>query len=104
MIMTKMFLTRRVNIHWYYVRSRVKDMFFSKVQNRIYGKFLKHYSDVGEITYYKSPSNIKQVNYKQLIKELWDNRFDEDETKDKAIKKDDWQHQFRNAGEANQHS
>ena len=71
----------------YYVKSRVKNMFFNKSHNLIYGKFLKYYSDVVEIIYYKTPSNIKKVNYKQLIKDLWDNKFDEDETKDKAIKK-----------------
>ena len=71
----------------YYVKSKGANMFFNKTYNLIYGKFLKYYADVVEIIYYKSPSNIRTVNYKKLIDELWSLKFDDDEVKDKDIKK-----------------
>ena len=71
----------------YYVKGKVKNIFFNKTYNLMYRKFLKHYADVVEIMYYKTPSNIKKVDYKKLIDELWSVKFDEDEAKDKDIKK-----------------
>ena len=88
----------------YYVKSKGVNMFFNKTYNLIYGKFLKYYADVVEIIYYKSPSNIRTVNYKNLIDELWSLKFEDDEVKDKDIKKNDWEHKFWTAGKAKQHS
>ena len=42
----------------YLVRSKVKNMFLNRTYNLKYGKFLKHFSDVVEIIYYKIPSNV----------------------------------------------
>ena len=71
----------------YLVKSKVKNMFFNRTYNLIYGKFLKKYADKVEIIYYKVPSNVYKVNYKKLVEELWSLKLDEDEEKDKLKKK-----------------
>ena len=84
---TKNDFNKMSDLTLYYVKGKVKNIFFNKTYNLTYGKFLKHYADVVEIIYYKTPSNVKKVDYKKLIDELWSVRFDEDEAKDKDIKK-----------------
>ena len=71
----------------YLVKSKVRNLFFNRTYNLIYGKFLKNYADMVEIIYYKIPSNTYKVNYKKLINELWELKLDEDEEKDKLKKK-----------------
>ena len=71
----------------YLVKSRIRNMFFNRTYNLIYGKFLKKYYDDVEVIYYKIPSNTYKVNYKKLINELWELKLDEDEEKDKMKKK-----------------
>eukprot|EP00438_Fugacium_kawagutii_P019097 Skav234725 [mRNA] locus=scaffold634:457313:460261:+ [translate_table: standard] len=75
------------NLTLYLVRSKVKNLFLNRTYNLIYGKFLKHFSDVVEIIYYKVPSNIYKVNYKKLVDDLWKVKLDEDEAKDMSKKK-----------------
>ena len=71
----------------YLVKSKVRNLFFNRTYNLIYGKFLKKYYDDVEVIYYKIPSNTYKVNYKKLINELWELKLDEDEEKDKMKKK-----------------
>ena len=71
----------------YLVKSKVRNIFFNRTYNLIYGKFLKTYYDDVEVIYYKIPSNTYKVNYKKLINELWELKLDEDEEKDKLKKK-----------------
>ena len=71
----------------YLVKSKVRNLFFNRTYNLIYGKFLKKYYDDVEVIYYKIPSNTYKVNYKKLVDELWKLKLDEDEEKDKLKKK-----------------
>ena len=49
----------------YLVKSKVRNLFFNRTYNLIYGKFLKKYADDVEVIYYKIPSNTYKVNYKK---------------------------------------
>ena len=71
----------------YLVKSKVRNLFFNRTYNLIYGKFLKKYYDDVEAIYYKNPSNTYKVNYKKLINELWELKLDEDEERDNLKKK-----------------
>ena len=71
----------------YLVKSRVRNLFFNRAYNLIYGKFLSKYADDVEVIYYKIPSNTYKVNYKKIVDELWKLKLDEDEEKDKLKKK-----------------
>ena len=71
----------------YLVKSKVRNLFFNRTYNLIYGKFLKKYADDVEVIYYKIPSNTYKINYKKLVDELWKLKLDEDEEKDKLKKK-----------------
>ena len=71
----------------YLVKSKVRNLFFNRTYNLIYGKFLKQYSDDVEVIYYKIPSNTYKVNYKKLVDDLWKLKLDEDDEKDKQKKK-----------------
>ena len=46
----------------YFVKSKVRNLFFNRTYNLIYGKFLKKYADDVEVIYYKIPSNTYKVN------------------------------------------
>ena len=70
----------------YLVKSKVRNLFFNRTYNLIYGKFLKNYADDVEVIYYKIPSNTYKVNYKKIVDELWKLKLDEDEEKDKLKK------------------
>ena len=43
----------------------MRNLFFNRTYNLIYGKFLKKYADDVEVIYYKIPSNTYKVNYKK---------------------------------------
>ena len=49
----------------YIVKSKVRNIFFNRTYNLIYGKFLKKNADDVEVIYYKIPSNTYKVNYKK---------------------------------------
>ena len=54
----------------------------------LYGVFLQQISLRGiDILYFKEPSQIHKCNYKELTKELWNNKISHDEDEDKQIKK-----------------
>ena len=61
---------------------------FNKKYNLIYGKYLKQVevNDL-KILYYKTPSFIHDVNYNELVQELWGKSISEHEELDKLIKK-----------------
>ena len=86
---TKNDFSKMKDLTLYLVRSKMKNLFLNRTYNLIYGKFLKHFSDVVEIIYYKIPSNVYlyKVNYKKLVDELWSLKLDEGEEKDKSKKK-----------------
>ena len=71
----------------YLVKSKVRNLFFNRTFNLIYGKFFKKYYDDVEVIYYKIPSNTYKVNYKKIVDELWKLKLDEDDEKDKLKKK-----------------
>ena len=61
---------------------------FNKRFNLVYGKYLKQLNTRGiEILYYKVPSFIHRVSYKELIEELWSKNISSDDHLDKLIKK-----------------
>ena len=61
---------------------------FNKRFNLVYGKYLKQLNTRGiEILYYKVPSFIHRVSYKELIGELWSKNISSDDHLDKLIKK-----------------
>ena len=57
-------------------------------KNIIYGKFLRkmNLSNI-KIIYYKQPSYIHKVNYKNIVDELWETQLGDDEEDDRQIKK-----------------
>ena len=71
----------------FYVKSKVKNIFFNRKYNLIYGKYLKKYFKYIDIICFKTPSKIVSINYKKLVDELNEMKFDDDEVKNKKIKK-----------------
>ena len=61
-------------------------MFFNKKINLCYGKFLAQFDDL-EILAFKAPSFVKKVDYKQIVKTLYNTTIDKDEEMDKYCKK-----------------
>ena len=60
----------------------------NKKFNLIYGKYLKQLDTTGiKIMYYKVPSFIHRVSYKELIGGLWGKKISNDEHIDKLVKK-----------------
>ena len=62
-------------------------MFSNRSYNLIYGKYLKKYFKHVDILYFKTPSKYAKVDYRKLVDELNDMRFDDDEVKNKKSKK-----------------
>ena len=74
----------------YMVRVSNANIMFNKKHNLIYGKFLKKLIEKGvkcDILYYKQPSHIHKVDYKQIIDDLWAEQISADEQEDRRIKK-----------------
>ena len=74
----------------YMVEVANANIMFNKKHNLIYGKILKKLLNKGvkcNILYYKQPSYIHKVDYKQIIDDLWAEQISADEQEDKRIKK-----------------
>ena len=74
----------------YMVKVSNANIMFNKKHNLIYGKFLKKLIEKGvkcDILYYKQPSHIHKVDYKQIIDDLWAEQISADEQEDRRIKK-----------------
>ena len=74
----------------YMVKVSNANVMFNKKHNLIYGKFLKKLIEKGvkcDILYYKQPSHIHKVDYKQIIDGLWAEQISADEQEDRRIKK-----------------
>jgi hypothetical protein len=72
----------------YLVKSKKYSIFLNRVYNLVYGKYLKQLNLRNvEIIYYKSPSIIQEVNYKQLIDEVYDSFISDDKDEDIYYKK-----------------
>ena len=74
----------------YMVKVANANIMFNKKHNLIYGKFLKKLIVKGvkcDILYYKQPSHIHKVDYKQIIDDLWAEQISADEQEDRRIKK-----------------
>ena len=74
----------------YMVKVSNANIMFNKKHNLIYGKFLKKLIEKGvecNILYYKQPSHIHKVDYKQIIDDLWAEQLSADEQEDRRIKK-----------------
>ena len=67
---------------------RNSHLMFNKKYNLCYGYFLKKLDATKlRILYYKSPSQVHKVNYKEITNELWELNISDDEDLDKQIKK-----------------
>jgi hypothetical protein len=64
----------------------IPNLFFNKTYNLSYGMFRKLWNDY-EIVAVKEPSFIKKVNYKTIVKDLFETLICKDPEKDKAYKK-----------------
>ena len=53
----------------------------------VYGMFLKKNVNDVEILAYKVPSHTNKVDYKKLVKKLWETDISSDDKLDKAVKK-----------------
>ena len=74
----------------YMVKVANANIMFNKKHNLIYGKFLKKLIEKGvkcDILYYKQPSHIHKVDYKQIIDDLWAEQISADEQEDRRTKK-----------------
>ena len=76
------------NFNLYTVRSKEFNVFFNKTKNVCYGQFLKYFPlDKLEILYDKKPSMLENVNYKELIDELYETQISEDPNENKQLQK-----------------
>ena len=69
----------------YMVKVANANIMFNKKHNLIYGKFLKKLIEKGvkcDILYFKQPSHIHKVDYKQIIDGLWAEQISADEQED----------------------
>ena len=74
----------------YMVEVKEANMMFNKKNNLIYGKFLKKLITRGakcNIVYYKQPSQIHKVDYKQIIEDLWAEPVSEINKKTEGLRK-----------------
>ena len=74
----------------YMVKVANANIMFNKKHNLMYGKFLKKLIEKGvkcDILYYKQPSHIHKVDYKQIIDDLWAEQISADEQEDRRTKK-----------------
>jgi hypothetical protein len=71
----------------YMVKAHKQNLFFNKVYCIVYGVFLKYFENDVTILAYKEPSFIRQVNYKDIVTELYNRELSEDAGEDKFIKK-----------------
>ena len=56
----------------YKVKSNKINLFFNKRYNIVYGKYLKYFLDDVDILEYKDPAFIKEVQYGDIVKELFE--------------------------------
>ena len=67
---------------------RNSHLMFNKKYNLCYGHFLKKLDTTKlRILYYRSPSQVHKVNYKEIINELWKLKISDNEDIDKQLKK-----------------
>ena len=71
----------------YMVKSRDENIFLNQDFSLVYGKFLKQVSFQYEILYYKMPSHVYEVNYHDIINQLWKLKISDKEHEDKKLKK-----------------
>ena len=70
----------------YIVKTNIYNSFFNKKYNLVYGKFLKYFENL-DIIAFKTPSEIKKVNYSKIIDTLYNTIISDDEKEDIYIKK-----------------
>ncbi len=70
----------------YIIKSKNMNLFFNKNYNLCYGKYLKHFDNL-EIVAVKTPSFIKQVNYKEIVDTLYNETISDNTVEDLHIKK-----------------
>lgn len=76
------------NFHRYVVKYKEFNVFFNRTINVCYGQFLKYFPrDKVEILYVKKPSMIANVNYKEVIDELYSTKISDDENENKQLQK-----------------
>ena len=72
----------------YIVKVNSLSLFFNKTYNLCYGMFLKDMDGL-EILAYKQPSTLKNVNYKNIVDELYATKISDNPDEDIYIKKND---------------
>ena len=60
---------------------------FNKQHNLIYGMFLGEFIDEVEILYFKKPSSIYEVDYKNIVENLWKTNISNNLGEDIKVKK-----------------
>jgi hypothetical protein len=71
----------------YIVKVESGNLFFNKTYNLCYGKFISEFLAEAQIIAYKSPSFVKKVNYKKLVKTLFKTSITDDAGVDMYCKK-----------------
>ena len=70
----------------YIIKNDKLNLFCNKKYNLCYGKYLKHFKNL-EIMAVKTPSFIKQVNYKEIVDQLYNETISDNPAEDLEIKK-----------------
>lgn len=76
-----------INYALYIVSNSKKNLFFNNEINIVYGLFLKKLNvNKSDIKYYKVPSQLKDVNFKELIDKVYSSHISDDKNEDIDIK------------------
>ena len=79
---------RITNFNLYLVEASRGKLFFNKKFNLVYGMFLKRFEEkTFKIHYHKQPSHIHEVDYENIVSELWNTKISDKPKQDAKIKK-----------------
>ena len=91
------------NLNLYLVEASTGNLFFNKKFNLVYGMFLKRLEEkTFKIHYHKQPSHIHEVDYENIVSELWNTKISDKPKQDAKIKKNNSQSKFRIIGKIHQ--
>ena len=75
-------------LNLYLVEASTGNIFFNKKFNLVYGMFLKRLEEkTFKIHYHKQPSHIHEVDYENIVSELWNTKISDKPKQDAKIKK-----------------
>ena len=76
------------DLNLYLVEATTGNIFFNKKFNLVYGMFLKRFEEkTFKIHYHKQPSHIHEVDYENIVTELWNTKISDKPKQDAKIKK-----------------